>query len=77
MVKEVGRYLSSMDVNSDLPTPNAGSWVVFFRPRAGSWPTLGNIQKATILCSCSGGAGVIEEHGKKGHREVGNLASLV
>lgn len=61
-------HLSSMDVNSDLPTPNAGSWVVFFMPRTGSWPALGDIQKAAILCSCSGGARVIEVHGKKGHR---------
>lgn len=61
-------HLSSMDVNSDLPTPNAASCAVFFMPRADSWPALGDIQKAATLCSCSGGAGVIEVHGKKGHR---------
>lgn len=35
-VKEAGELsphtrLSSMDVNTDLLTPNAGSWVVFFQ----------------------------------------------
>lgn len=40
MVKEVGEFsphtlhLSSMDVNTDLPTPNASSWVGFFRSNA-------------------------------------------
>jgi len=52
-----------MDVNTDSPTPNAGSWVVFFRPNPGSWPALGDIQRAAILGSSSGGAGVTEVHG--------------
>lgn len=53
MVKEVGEFsphtlhLSSMDVNTDLPTPNASSWVGFFRSNA----ALGSIRIHRESCN--------------------------
>lgn len=37
----------------------------YFRSNAVSWPALRDIQRTLILCSCSGGAGVIEGMDRK------------